>query len=77
MGTVIFEGSAPFELSLQGEPKASAEGKNVVLTFRISLPDTHEAVELRVQLSVRQAEYLAAQIQPVLITARARARRGA
>jgi hypothetical protein len=76
MGSVIFEGSAPFELAIQGLPTTLAEGKDVVLTFPASISD-HETVELRIQLSIRQAEHLAAQIQPVLLTARSRARRGA
>jgi hypothetical protein len=76
MGSVVFEGSAPFGLALQGVPTVLAEGKDVVLTFPVSVSD-QETVGLRIQLSIRQAEHLAAQIQPVLLTARSRARRGA
>lgn len=76
MGSVVFEGSAPFELAIQGLPTAFAEGKDVVLTFPVPVSD-HETFGLRIKLSIRQAEHLAAQIQPVLLTARSRARRGA
>jgi hypothetical protein len=76
MGSVIFEGSEPFELAIEGLPTTLAEGKDVVLTLPVLVSD-RETVGIRVQLSIRQAEYLAAQIQPVLLTARSRARRGA
>jgi hypothetical protein len=76
VGNVIFEGSEPFELAIEGLPTALAEGKNVVLTFPVPVSD-HQTVGLRVLLPIRQAEHLAAQIQPVLVTARSRARRGA
>ena len=76
MGSVVFEGSEPHELAIRGVPATFAEGTNVVLTFPVPVSD-HETVGLRVPLSIRQAEHLAAQIQPVLLTARSRARRGA
>jgi len=63
-------------LTIEELPTTLAEGKDVVLTLPVRVSD-REAVGLRVQLSIRQAEYLAAQIQPVLLTARSRARRGA
>ena len=72
--SVIFEGSEPFELAIQGTPTTFAEGKDVVLSFPVSISD-HQTVGLRIQLSIRQAEYLATQIQPVLLTARSRARK--
>ena len=72
MGTVIFEGSEPFELTVRGVPTTVAEGKDVVLTFPVAVSE-HETVGLRVPLSIGQA----AQIHPVLLTARSRARRGA
>ena len=76
MGTVIFEGSEPFELTVRRAPTTVAEGKDVVLTFPVLISE-HETVGLRIPLSIREAEHLAAQIQPVLLTARSRARRGA
>lgn len=74
MGSVIFEGSEPYELAVRGVPATVAEGKDVVLTFPVPVSDD-ETVGLRIPLSIKQAEHLAAQIQPVLLTARLRARR--
>jgi len=76
MGNVIFEGSEPYELAIRGVPATFAEGKDVILTFPVPVSD-NETVGIRIALSIKQAEHLAAQIQPVLLTARARARRGA
>lgn len=55
------------------EPNTTAKEETVVVTVPVTfLRDSqHRGGTLRLHLSISQAEYLAAQIQPVLVTARA------
>jgi hypothetical protein len=75
MGTISFVGTEPFVLVLQKEPTTTAEGKSVAVTLPVFVPGPPEhAVDVRILLSIPQAELLAAQIQPALVTARVNAR---
>ena len=77
MGTIVFEGTEPYELTAQTHPTTTAEGQTVVVTLPVFASESpQEAVDVRLLLSIPQAEYLAAQIQPVLTTARVNARMG-
>ena len=71
MGEITFEGEAPFELEALKEPTTAAEGGTVVVTLPVSAPELPSGVaEVQVLLTIPQATHLAAQIQPVLVTAR-------
>ena len=77
MGTIVFEGSKPFEIALQTEPTTTAEGGTVVVTLPVFAPGfPQQTADVRLLLSIQHAEYLAAQIQPVLVMARVNAKRG-
>jgi hypothetical protein len=78
MGHIDFtQDEAPFELLLQREPTASAEGRTVVVTlpvFVAGLPQ--ETAEVKIPLSIQHAEFLYRQLEPALSLARARAKLG-
>ena len=58
------------------EPETTAQGKSVVVTVPVVFANNPAiAAQVRLTLSVQQAEYLAAQIQPVLVTARVNTQR--
>ena len=77
MGIIMFEGQQPFELALQQPPTASTEGGTILVTLPV-LRAGHPATiaEIRVPMSVDQAEKLAARLQPALMLARAGSRKG-
>ena len=74
MGHIDFtQDEAPFELLLQREPTASAEGRIVVVTLPVFVPGLpQETAEVKMPLSIRHAEFLYAQLDPALRLARAR-----
>lgn len=54
------------------EPEATAIGETVVVTTPVVFGHRQDVGgRVRLTLTIEQAEYLAAQIQPVLVTARA------
>jgi hypothetical protein len=58
------------------EPESTAQGETVVVTVPVIFADTPGvAGQVRLMLTVEQAEYFAAQIQPVVRIARVRAER--
>ena len=67
MGTITFQGRSPFELEIQNMPTASAQDENVVLTLPVFAADPHrQAAEIRVILSLSQAQQIAAQLDPAM-----------
>jgi hypothetical protein len=78
MSTIHFtQDEQPFELLLQREPRASAEGKTVVVTLPVFVPGLpQETAEVKMPLSIQQAEFLHAQLDPALRLARARVKLG-
>ena len=75
MGSITFTGEWPFELAIRRLPTASASGESVLLTLPIFVPGfPQDTVEVRMPLSILQAEQLVAQLQPALAAARARSR---
>ena len=78
MGTIHFsQDEQPFELLLQREPTASAEGRTVVVTLPVFVPGLpQETAQVKMPLSIQQAEFLHAQLQAGLQVARARAKLG-
>jgi hypothetical protein len=77
MGIIMFEGQQPFELALQQPPTASTEGGSVLMMLPV-LRAGHPAsiADVRVLMSIEQAEKLAARLQPALMLARAGSRKG-
>jgi hypothetical protein len=78
MSTIHFtQDEQPFELILQSQPTASAEDKTVVVTLPVFAPGLpRETAEVKMPLSIQQAEFLHAQLDPALRIARARVRLG-
>jgi len=77
MGIIIFEGPKPFALRLRKPPTALAEGESVVATLPISSPDTDsEEIEIRLHLTIHQAEHLEAVVHAALVSARQNLRHG-
>jgi hypothetical protein len=77
MGTIEFKGDTTFELKLQKEPRASALGANVVLTFPVfvaDMPGQVAPVELR--MKIPEAEWLAEILQVAISIARDNQRTG-
>ena len=73
MGTIEFIGEGPFELLPRGPITASPQDDTIILTlpiFRLGDPD--HSVNVRIPLSIKHAERLAAQIQPALTMAQVR-----
>jgi hypothetical protein len=59
---IIFEGEKPFELVIQTHPTTTAEGETVVVTLPVFVPGSPQQVaDVRLLLSIPQAEYLASQ----------------
>lgn len=78
MSTIHFDkDEQPFEILLQREPRASAEGRTVVVTLPVFVPGLpQETAEVTMPLSIQQAEILHAQLDPALRVARAGAKLG-
>jgi hypothetical protein len=75
MGSITFTGERPFELALQQMPKASALGERPLLTLPILVSGfPQDTVEVRLPLSIQQAEQLAAQLEAAIAIARAHSR---
>jgi hypothetical protein len=72
----MFEGQQPFELTLQQPPTAGTEGGTVLVTLPVLRAGFPASIaEIRVPMSIDQAEKLAARLQPALMLARAAFRR--
>jgi hypothetical protein len=65
-------GSEIVDLTATQEPSTTAIEKTVVVTVPVTFAHDPQprGGTLRLYLTIEQAEYLAAQIQPVLVTAR-------
>jgi hypothetical protein len=73
MGRIIFEGEAPFELTVQTHPTAHAEAGEVVLTIFVFAADfPSSTAELRVKLETEQAAKLAGYLGPAMRNAHER-----
>jgi hypothetical protein len=73
---VMSQGAELVDLVPTREPESTAKGENVVVTAPVvfaSNPDV--AGEVRLTLTIQQADYLQAQLQACLVTARVNARR--
>lgn len=70
MDTVTFTGEQPIEISLQQLPAVSALGESVGVTLPVfALGFPQQTVEIRVVLTIEEAEHLAAQIGPAILQA--------
>jgi hypothetical protein len=77
MGTVTFEGEAPFELALQRLPTARAEGESVLVILPVFVPgEPQDTLDIRVMMAIQHAEQLFAQLQPALTMANVNLRGG-
>lgn len=57
------------------EPETTAQGENVIVTAPVIVADTPAVPgQVRLKLTIQQAEYLAAQLDPALRVARSYAR---
>ncbi|HTB04240.1 MAG TPA: hypothetical protein VK804_27550 [Bradyrhizobium sp.] len=77
MGTIVFEGERPFELVTQQLPTTTAEGQTVVVTLPVFVAGfPQQTLDIQVRMSIEHAEQVAAQIQPILVTARVNRKAG-
>jgi hypothetical protein len=75
MPTISFEGNKPVDLSCLQEPTTTAEHGNVTTTLRVSDPRTSGSTyQIRLLLTIEQAEYLAGQIRPAITIAKTQQR---
>jgi hypothetical protein len=76
MAIMFIPEDEPFELRLQQLPSARSEDGTVVLTLPVYAFDfPANTVEIRVPMSIQQADDLWGQLQPALTMARIQARR--
>jgi len=72
-----FQGQKVLELTLLRVASAHSDGETVVVTLPVSLPGTHpDGTDIRVAMSIEDAEPFADQLQTALKAARVRARGG-
>ena len=77
MGIIMFEGQPPFQLALQQPPTACAEGGTVLVILPVLRASTPTSIaEIRVPMSLEDAEKLATRLQPALMLARVNSRKG-
>jgi hypothetical protein len=76
MGTVEFQGDPPYDLPVAQTAEALAEGENVELTLRVSLPGKLPSpAPIRVQMTAAVARAVGGQMGAAATAAEMRARR--
>jgi hypothetical protein len=77
MGTVVFEGAKPFALVMHHPPTTTAEGRIVVVTLPVLVPEFPQSTaDIQVRMTMEHAAQIAAQIQAALVTAKANQKAG-
>jgi hypothetical protein len=75
MNVLVFQSEDAFEITLQRLPETCSVDDTLEVTlpvFAAGFPQ--QTAEMHMYLSIEQAEYLSAQLQACLVTARARTR---
>ncbi len=71
MPKITLEGPAPFDLVAQQQPTSIAERGMIAMTLPVYAPNSPDIVfQIRVLMTVDQADYLSSQLRPVSTTAR-------